>query len=235
MNKRLLALLFSLGCAAALGQTPQPPGPVPVHKVPPAGSQCTVVIRTKNAATPPPAENGKPGARTPVLPVRLDIRVGKNGVQQRTVTYSDGHRRTFYVVGNRILQPYDHSEKIAVLSADAVSRSPYSMRGEAFPGTFWIAPSHYTGRAALEKTPCDQYEADGLPEDDLDANFVLKAWVTTADGYPKAVEMGTSVYLFSTPVASTENIQLPPAYRAALEKEAKRLRVLERLRAGAGK
>lgn len=99
----LIAFVFLLAAVPGWGEETRG---IPI-KSPPAGSQWTMTIERKAApSSPPPGE---------ILPVQLRKFLGKNGVQNAVITFSDSSTVEYFVVSGRILQKLANSREVVVL------------------------------------------------------------------------------------------------------------------------
>lgn len=213
----LVAFVFLL--AAAPGWSGERSG-IPI-KAPPAGSQWTMTIERKAApSSSPPGE---------VLPVQLRKFLGKNGVQNAVITFSDSSTVEYFVVNGRILQKPANSRQVVILGR---SRSDvFSLVVPEFPGLDWIKAEHRVGQDKVGDVLCEKFHADGFPPQGLPKDFALTAWISAVDGYPDQVILGETTYRFSPVTPFDQDIDLPGGYQAALKAAQRQTRALSKLKA----
>ncbi|XHR30589.1 MAG: hypothetical protein ACFUZC_08500 [Chthoniobacteraceae bacterium] len=221
----LLCLVVSvawIGTPSANAQQP-PTGPTPLVHTPPDGSCWTVEIQYQgtphhNEAAGPSRSPGSFPAHTNSVPTRVEKLIGKNHIQQTTITYADNHSSRFYLSDDYILQKYDHSEKIAVFPAETSDPKNGifdTLRGKSFPGIDWLTLKNYEGVEIVKQQACYKFHIPGNTNTDK-PGLELQAWIRIVDHYPQQIQIGNTHYLFSEVTPYSQNIQLSAAYQDAL-------------------
>jgi hypothetical protein len=229
MNKFVsFVLILAAALTAVMAQDQVPPPKPPLVRMPPAGSEWSLEIRNPTAprGESPESSSGR------VVPVRFEMRIGRNGVQQGTTRFSDGHTQTFYVVEDQILQQHDNAGDVAVLAPrDGAPLDLFDFRVRSFPALGWISLRNYVGVETLGKQPCHKYQLQNVAEFELPEKDVLVAWIRAGDGFPQRVQIGEVVYEFSEVRPFSGEVSLPALFQAAVEKRRAEQRRLNALKA----
>lgn len=225
MNRGWFAALFFVVVTGVFAQEATRSRPIPQPPFvtdPPLGSQWRAVIETAGLM--------KTDVRPSVVPVGLQMQVGRNQMQRGVIAFSDGSQKVFYIVDNLILQNYDNSAKVAVTSVE--SEGMFALRQKGWPGVFWLSSGNYSGVEFINNIECCYFQMSGMDGSELPEAFPFNAWIRKDSGYPRRIQTGDLTFEFSEVTVFPQDILLPQAYQAALEEVKARLRVLERLKAG---
>lgn len=216
---------------AAEPQAVPPPQPPFVIQAP-RGSQWSVEVEQPKEAAGQTQEGGGPNpVAKPAMPVRLNMKVGLNGVQQGTIGYSDGSGRSYYVVEGSLFETIQKSGR--VLATAPGEESPYyvdSLWVTGFPALNWLAAKYYRGTEKLKDDLCYLFVGDGPAALPGGPESELRAWINTASGHPVKVQIGTQIYVFSQVTPFPQEISLPEAYRIKVEQIRRQNQALERIR-----
>ncbi|PAW77483.1 MAG: hypothetical protein B9S32_10820 [Verrucomicrobia bacterium Tous-C9LFEB] len=227
MNSWIVILLGLMGTVvlAAEPEMPRVPPSPPFVKSPPPGSQWSVEIKTVTREKTSPVG---------ITPIRLEKRVGTNRILEAVTTYTDGTRKTFYIVDESILQRYDNSDKIAVFPVESGGDFA-SLRTKSFPGLGWLSASNYAGLAMIKKSECAKFLLKGGAGSDLQADMILTAWIRVSDGYPVRAQLGDVIYEYSEVTSYSREVPLPAEYQEALGKLRAGQSLVEKLKAKAAR
>lgn len=226
-NLFLLVLAATLSITLAQDNPPSPKPPLVAAA--PTGSQWGLDIKR-------PADEVKHSEPTKiserkVVPVRFEMRIGKNAVQQGTIKFSDGTVQSFYVVENKVLQKHDNADDIAVLAPqDGASMNLFDFRLKQFPALGWLTLRSYVGIETVEKQECYKYQISNPTDFELPKDCALVAWIRTKDGFPLRVQIGDILYEFSEVAAFPQDVTLPAPYQAVVDNlhgEQRRLKALK--------